>query len=166
MIDHELQEKIEKVLVRYSKLSPVDIAERLKIKIVFVDQEDSFAGAIKKVGEDVTIYINSKHPPKRQSFSIAHELGHFFLHGNDLDNGIISYRHTTKYYTEYTEQDKQREEEANHFAAEILMPKKAFEMLANQIPLSRRVKDLAKLFNVSENAARVRLSYLDILYGN
>ncbi|MBZ1505947.1 ImmA/IrrE family metallo-endopeptidase [Leuconostoc mesenteroides] len=81
------------------------------------------------------IVIDAFEHPHRRVFSIAHELGHLVLHWkwvptmdefnkNSLitkQSGVVdvAYRRTDG---EYTEQEKARETEANHFAASFLIP--------------------------------------------
>lgn len=81
------------------------------------------------------IVIDAFEHPHRRVFSIAHELGHLVLHWkwvptmdevnkNSLitqQSGVVdvAYRRTDG---EYTNQEKTRETEANHFAAAFLIP--------------------------------------------
>lgn len=61
------------------------------------------------------IVINSKEPSYRRRFSIAHEIGHWFLHAQQ-HNGKIVFR---------TRKSSDRiEAEANAFAGALLMPSK------------------------------------------
>lgn len=168
MIDPNLQSKIEEYLSPYQLLSPIAIAQGLGIKIVFVTlSEKAFSGAIKKIGEEVVIFVNEGEDFKRQLFTIAHELGHFFLHNGVVDKGIVSYRETN-WYQKY-EGDPiaiQREIEANHFAAQILMPRDTFVkyFTANYYKgFQEVVREMAKIFGASENAIKARIGYLDLL---
>lgn len=117
-----------------------------------VDKEIS--GAIWKRGNKYTILVNENEPWDRARFTIAHELGHYFLHvKNDPREIIASFRRDTS----------PRETEANKFAAELLMPRRMVEEEYNSmvIPVS---DTLAKKFRVSKSAMRVRLDSLNLSY--
>lgn len=167
MIEIGLQKRIESLLKKYRNFTPIEIADDLGIKIAYIDVDDNdFSGAILKI-EDGTIalFVNKNDSKNRQLFTIAHELGHFFMHTDDvLRKGIVSYRDASV-YTKYNEAERKREEEANHFAAEILMPKKIFIEFYNEysfMNITDLVSKMAKFFNVSEKAIKIRMSYLDL----
>ncbi len=102
------------------------------------------------------ISINAYHHIYRQRFTIAHELGHFFLNhegGKFIDNtgfegsygsGII----------EKDEELKVADREANEFAAELLIP---LALLKENYKKLKSPKALAELFNISETALWVSL---------
>jgi len=166
MIDATLQGRIKEFLEKYRGFTPIEIAKNLDIKIVYPEIEDrNFAGAIKKAPNgEIVIYVNNGDGDNRQLFTIAHELGHFFLHREEIDNGIVSYRHAAM-YEKYTNDERKREEEANHFAAELLMPEMIFrEYFTKNSHLDREIliSKMADLFGVSEDAIKVRMSYLDL----
>ncbi|MBI2035742.1 MAG: ImmA/IrrE family metallo-endopeptidase [Candidatus Liptonbacteria bacterium] len=112
-----------------------------------------------------SILINNTKSPTRQYFTIAHELGHYFLHQeeikkeffvdeeNVLDRAGMLYRRDEATSTKL-------ETEANNFAASLIMPaelvKKAWEKL-------RDVEDCAEVFNVSVEAMSIRLSRLGLV---
>ena len=166
MIDQKLQSNIEAILDKYRLFSPLDLAEHLGIRVQFVqDQDNSFAGAIKQLPEGVTIFVNDKDNEKRKLFTIAHELGHFFLHTNDLNSGIISYR-DSELYSKYDVEGRRKEEEANHFAAELLMPREIFVsyfLNHSKLPFAALISEMGGFFGVSESAIKIRLAYLDLI---
>lgn len=89
---------------------------------------------------------------QRKRFTVAHEIAHFILHrakiGDELSDDAL-----------YRSGLSTREEaQANQLAADILMPVKQILSLREQG--RTEVSDLASLFQVSEPAMRVRLSYL------
>src|SRR5215217_1945633 len=78
------------------------------------------------------IRVNRHDSPERQRFTVAHEIGHYLLHRNQIGNGItddVLYRSTLT---------DRREAEANRVAADILMPSH----------LVARALDTAKLLGV------------------
>ncbi len=85
-------------------------------------------------------------------FIIAHELGHFFRHP-DLDQ----FRMCTDTDLADWYRASGHETEANHFAAELLMPEQLFKPLCDRNrPSLREVRDLAARFNTSLTATAVR----------
>lgn len=101
-----------------------------------------------------TIEYVSDKPETRILFSIAHELGHLFLHILD-GNGRL------KPETEYARSliSSKAEIEANEFAAALLMPESKFVEKCEQIVTSDNkvnISELACYFNVSVQAATVR----------
>lgn len=86
-------------------------------------------------------------------FTIAHEMGHFFLSKNSQIN-----KHGCSYNSlgNYSE-NKNQETEANHFAAELLMHKPWFIKFTNNIPVCLDlIKLISREFNVSLTAAAIR----------
>jgi Zn-dependent peptidase ImmA (M78 family)/DNA-binding XRE family transcriptional regulator len=96
------------------------------------------------------ICININHPADRQRFSLAYQLGHLMMH-----------THTTPSH----EQDISRE--ANHFAAELLMPehriRQDFEGQAINLPL---LAELKKKWGVSMISLLYRADDLGYLTEN
>ena len=101
------------------------------------------------------IVVNSQHNPPRKRFSIAHELGHLFLHPESLVNfsaQSVLYRDGVP-----SEKTDQLEIEANYFAACLLIPERliiheiggrtefdeeAIEILARKFKVSQIVMSL------------------------
>lgn len=96
-----------------------------------------------------TIYINTKKSFTHQRFTLAHELGHYFLkHGSRMRD--------TK---EQLVKRDPAEMAANRFAAELLMPEDKVREYAKNF-LS--VEKMAEKFNVSEQAMVNRLKNLSL----
>lgn len=110
---------------------------------------EKFAGCLLKYNDEWTIVINMRQSPNRKLFTIAHELGHYFLH-----------RHQKSQFTCHIEQSyrlSRLEQEANRFAAELLMPAETiYKYLQQQYPQSR----IANLLGVSESAVKYRIQKL------
>lgn len=109
-----------------------------------------------------TILIHSWDTVTRKRFTLAHELWHYFLHEKIIrkEKQIIDTKSSILYRTSNNSWDE-IEEEANFFAAELLMPKSQVIDLWWQItdPLERTTA-LARAFNVSEIAMVYRLTNL------
>lgn len=100
------------------------------------------------------IFVNDKDIEPRRNFTIAHELGHYFLHIPDDDNGvIISFRGLKN----------EREREADIFASELLMPKNLVKEEYDKLPFPT-VSYLASLFNVSKMAMEIKLQEMELDY--
>jgi Zn-dependent peptidase ImmA (M78 family) len=135
-------------------VNPVALAKEMGVEVWFA----SFTGASKNVSgfydcEDNSIYVNEDEYAPRQTFTIAHELGHKVLHqewANSADYKVL-WRDVNG-----QEQDA-KEVEANAFAANLLMPKFLLDRYIDRgLPPSR----LAALFAVSVPAMKNRLSKL------
>ena len=143
---------------------PVDvlsIAKANDISIYKGNLELNTSGAIRYNEErkKFEILINENDNKKRQRFTIAHELGHYFLHKdllqekNDLHVDIM-YRRITD------EKERVREKEADYFAGALLINRIFVEKLYKE---KRTITELAELFNVSISAMTVRLDVLGLL---
>ena len=81
---------------------------------------------------DNSIYVNSslKTNLKRRNFTIAHEIGHWYLHSQLLKDSIESFGDTLE-TTGFAGKTEQRLEiQANHFASVLLIPK---EIIQNEL---------------------------------
>jgi Zn-dependent peptidase ImmA (M78 family) len=133
-------------------VNPVEIARSIGVSVSFVN----FSGASEGVAglynpEHDIILVNRDEPGVRQTFTIAHELGHKVLHQE--------WAKSEKYrvlWRDPARQNKDRfEQEANAFAANLLMPRQLVDRFK-----SLPVGNLAKLFAVSEQVATYRLRNL------
>lgn len=141
---------------------PVDlglIAKQYGIKLEkckFAD--DSVVGQYSRNDQKIMVSENANFP--RMAFTIAHELGHHFLH-KDTKNAETFYRLNL---VDLDKQDVTEEKEANIFAANLLMPsQKVYDAVISEGPDSRPYI-LAKTFGVSHSAILWRLKTLGIEY--
>lgn len=93
---------------------------------------------------DFDIAIARFTSPTRDRFTIAHELGHYFLHSRQGEIPLIVGRLG----------DSPIEREANRFAAALLMPEAEFR--AACADLGGNLDLVAARFNVSRDAAKAR----------
>ena len=129
--------------------------------------------------DEKKVYINNKDSNERKSFTLAHELGHWVLHKEELQKNITMSR---MYRKSYLKENNSFETEANVFASNVLVPE---DLLSFYMPESRVVyylkntskfdtdetpKLLADIFKVSKSMMYYRLvhyfrlKYMD-LYG-
>jgi len=137
------------------------IAEAVGIVEIVSRHTESFEGVLvtdpgKKKG---SIAYNQGSRIERRRFTIAHELGHFLCpwHGAGAqcakaDMGVLK----TK------DPNRQREAEANRFAASLLMPRKFFVQDLRRLatPETEHIVQLASRYQVSKEAAARR--YTDL----
>ena len=97
---------------------------------------------------DFDILLPSYTSPRRDRFTIAHELGHYFLHSNQGKRAIIAKRQGTG----------RIEWEANWFAAALLMPAKEFRAVCKEVGNDAGLVSMR--FRVSRDAATVRMRVL------
>lgn len=147
---------------------PVEqIAVKSGIQIVRSAAEWSESGFLLRDNGQIIIGINSRNSPKRQRFTIAHELGHWQLHeGKPL---IVDQSVMINKRDDVSSQATDREEiQANQFAAGLLMPQRLIHReLRKQITTAKSrdeiVTALARVFDVSNDAMGWRLINLGIL---
>jgi Zn-dependent peptidase ImmA (M78 family) len=150
--------KVAKVLkdnyVSEPPISPREIASNYGIETMFADFDQANADVAGFLYlKDKEIFVNNQDHPNRQTFTIAHELGHAMLHA-DL-------------YTKYPEEYKvllrrpigadkdPLEQEANAFAAHLLVPK----FMLSKYGRIASPSELSRLFNVSDDVIRFRIAY-------
>lgn len=137
---------------------PVDvisIAKSNDIKVFEASLDKKFSGAIRynKATDKFEILINKNDAKVRQRFTIAHEIGHFFLHKEMLKDDEI---HVDILYRMTNEQEK----EVDYFAGALLMNKTLLEKAYKD---GNSITQLAELFDVSVSAMTVRLDILGLL---
>lgn len=111
----------------------------------------SFSGILHR--DLKAIGINADHPKVRQRFSIAHELGHYFLDHPQEDEGYETDDGASLWKT--------CESEANEFAGELLVPG---DLLAEavkaikKVAIDAKLENLAQLFNASREVIVIQLT--------
>jgi Zn-dependent peptidase ImmA (M78 family) len=109
---------------------------------------------LKTPGKKPTVIVNSKLPKTRQRFTLAHELGHLIIpwHLGTIVDDIYNDAYKNFLYS-------QLEQEANRFAAEILLPEKWIikKISDNTLELAQLHKQIARESGVSDHATAIRL---------
>lgn len=137
-------------------LPPIPILEVAKNYGLDI-QETSFQGDFNVSGvldiEQSKIYVNQGDTPEHKRFTIAHELGHWLLHKEQLaETPEIAIYHRRPIGGETDPKEK----EANFFAANLLVPLNLLENFYTK--LSER--ELAKIFAVSSQVIGYRLQFI------
>jgi len=143
------------------------------VEIIYLSKlNDNISGAIFFQDGAFTIAINANKPKNRQNFTIAHELGHYYLHSEWLKkhpaDGFIDYSSTLDGTNALLRPDALptsaeaiiREKEANNFAAEILMPADKVKTFWS---LTHDIIECADAFQVSKSAMAIRLERLGLV---
>jgi Zn-dependent peptidase ImmA (M78 family) len=136
-------------------VNPIEIAEGiLNVPVRFAtfraDESERISGFYDS--EDNAIVVNREEFPLRQTFTIAHEMGHKVLH----EEWARSSEYQVLLRNPKDRNRDFREREADAFAANLLMPR--FMMDGYYETLS--ISDLSRLFAVSVPAIQARLSFL------
>jgi len=162
----QVEKRAMEVLKRHGlhsiPVDPVVLANSEGIKVHNARfAEEGVSGMVAKRGDDLTLLVNQNDPPYRKRFTIAHELGHHFLHlvsdGEFVDTVRDLFRDTE--HEKELSDEKRAEIQANQFAAALLMPRDLVEEAWAKDP---SLLDLARLFNVSEQAIGIRLNVLGL----
>ena len=145
-------------------VDPVALAARIGITVhnaKFAD--DSISGMIAKRGDEVMLLVDRDDSPYRKRFTIAHEIGHHFLHlqgdGEFVDGeaNLFRQQHNDP-QTDPTDQRRQ-EIQANLFASALLMPA---DKVREAWKLTKSVDQLARQFVVSAMAMGYRIDSLGL----
>lgn len=128
-----------------------------------VDIVNMSDGSIRKQDDGFIIYVSPFQSLERKKFTIAHELGHLFLHMGYRIN--VELWNKQKNLTYYRSGDSLMEYQANEFAAALLMPKKVYKRIMDQYTVGREVETdkVADYFGVSVSAASNRGKFLGYL---
>ncbi|MBA7643459.1 hypothetical protein ES703_51185 [subsurface metagenome] len=146
-------------------VEPEVIAGAKGITISFGEYGQAFDGMLEHQAGRWHIFCNLDHIQQRDSgrarFTLAHELGHYYIdeHRNALAAGRAP---THRSRCDYESQNL-AEQEADHFAANLLMPKGRFLDKAKAVPpgLSGIIK-LANCFNTSIASTAIRYAACDV----
>lgn len=149
----EAQRILEDMAIVSPPINPVQIARSLGVEVIFVTFSEESRGVSGFFDcEENSIFVNEEEVPLRQTFTVAHELGHSVLHRDWAKSAEyqVLWRDPTKQHQDF------REREANAFAAELLMPRQLMDQYWDRFSVS----ELSRLFAVSVPAMKVRLSSL------
>lgn len=144
----------------------MDLGKHLQKKIVIKNadltkMQNGISGFTIVKEDGIYIVVNSVEPPHRQRFTIAHELGHIYLHDiniNEVDKLNVVFRSDF----DFSSNDPEKlmiEQRANAFASEILMPE---DQVLKLIDAGLNSTQMAEIFGVSIQAMEIRLA--GILY--
>jgi Zn-dependent peptidase ImmA (M78 family) len=150
---------------------PVDIlaiAKTYNIDVNEVQLEDTVSGVLVVKEGRAIIGVNKTHHPNRKRFSIAHELGHYFLHSKNSNSEVFIDAAPVFFRDEHSSDGTEYQEiQANAFAAELLMPESLLKAELRNGPIDAfddtALQRLASLFEVSIQALSIRLTRLGLI---
>jgi Zn-dependent peptidase ImmA (M78 family) len=160
-----LEKKFKKDLSKIYNIYPVpigDICDILEIELHFdKNMDDKTHGNIKYENNKFIININDKHSAYNNIFTIAHEIGHYLKHTDQvIKNGFVDRIKNIK-ETTVSEDIRKMEREANNFAANLLMPKDKFTEVF--IETNGNLETLEAFFKVSIEAIKYRALNLGLI---
>lgn len=132
------------------------IGGRVKMQNTLFEDPEKSGSLLVHSPDNFEIIVPAHTSPTRDRFTVAHELGHYFLHylwrrrSVAMPDQMIALRKGSD----------RVEWEANWFAAGFLMPEKAFKKAFRNHAGS--ISAVAREFQVSQQAAEVRASQLGL----
>ena len=130
----ELAEAVAEEHCPTDQVRPTEIARAKGITMSFGAYGQAFDGMLESAAGRFHIYCNTQSTgaaeAPRTRFTLAHELGHYYIdeHRRALQAGrAIAHRSTCEY-----ESPNVAEQEADHFAANLLMPARRFMTVAKK----------------------------------
>ena len=164
----EISDLAEAINDEYCRSGPVNleqIAHKKEISTSFGAYGDGFDGMLEYKNGNFHIYSNldrlGSPDSARTRFTMAHELGHYYIdgHRNLLASGDFA-PHLSRCEFDSSELVEQ---EADHFAVNLLMPEKRFRKAAEgRVRGFENILKLTNEFGTSLTAAAVRYVTLDM----
>lgn len=155
------REHASNILQRYHlgdlPIDPVALAKRMRIQIKPSRfKKDWISGGIHKEGNETTIYVKSTDSLSRQRFTVAHEIGHYIMHMDEIGkDGLLE---KIDMFRDPND-NSLKELEANEFAASLLMPEGKVRQYWG---IYGSTEVLADMFCVSLSAMSYRLYKLGL----
>ncbi|TRX75655.1 ImmA/IrrE family metallo-endopeptidase [Pseudomonas mangiferae] len=153
------EEKLAARTLLRHKLNPPYDLEKLASdygdikQVVFPFKADGVTVGIGSA-ERPTIYINIESPATRRKFTLAHELGHIIIPWHT--GTVVSHLENKK--GEYAFEYERMEQEANRFAAELLMPAAWIkDCYGKEKDFSFFLKSVIKVSGASRDAALIKI---------
>lgn len=160
---YSAEEILDKAKQNGIKIKPLDIRNVVSkifgIEIIETDLGREVSGFLERIGSVWKIYVNKYESESRKRFTIAHELGHFVCHGDKYASSGTS--EPDKIFFRDESSLSSQEQEANNFAANLLMPEDVFKDRVNSGV--RKIVDLAAEFQLSTAAVKYRAYKLGML---
>jgi predicted transcriptional regulator len=152
-------ESPNEIVARHMQTVPVDL-EKIISALGLVLQYDgslppSIAGKIMRdthAHAGFKIVVNSNDNPRRQRFTLAHEIGHYVLHRDLIREDVVD---DALYRSSALSEGYERQ--ADQFAGQVLLPAQRVREAWKE---TKALSVLAQRFNVSDAALRIRLKEL------
>lgn len=168
-----IEKRVELVLKQYGMVeTPVSIEsiiEKIGIVVSYAASEIYSGMLVYKSDKTVVMGLNSSESLTRKRFTMAHELGHYFLkHQKQVyidKKAGVNFRENHPNAEGYDP----KESEANFFAACLLMPKGSVKsdfykiVSVKKIFIDEHLAELANKYGVSKEAMKIRLLNLNLI---
>ena len=135
MLGNTIKRKVHQIIKKYKTRDPFELVTLLDVILLYVPLVD-IIGFYNYYNNTHIIYINENMSRDEQRITLAHELGHLFLH-KDIN---VFFLNTATFFS-----SQKLEREADIFASELLISDK--DILRNGEMTTRK---LASLLRVSE----------------
>lgn len=167
-IEQQAQDLLERVNIQTVPVAVDKIAHTLGARVFYSALDEELSGMVYIKDSIPIIGVNSLHHPHRQRFTLAHEIGHLYMHEEEIRRAV----HVDKRFVESvlwrdsrsSRGVDEKEIEANQFAAALLMPA---DMLLNELERAeldvedeRALDELARCFKVSKATLQYRIRNL------
>lgn len=150
------REMARKIIKKYGVTKPGTpleaIARGEHLTIHYRKWSDSVSGLLLR--SEKVIGVNANHHPNRQRFSMAHELGHYFL-GHSLTEYKTGITLDNPPTGDEDYSDAIQNREADEFANEILVP---LPIVKEAVKTVKDIKILSEMFEVSREVMFIALS--------
>lgn len=167
-VESRVRKELERIGLYRLPVNPIQVAHRLGISVKYAKFPDGpTTGMVATNGGSSRILAAKLDSPYHLRFTIAHELGHYFLHlmeDNAIKDGEVRDRLINIFLEREPaagpiSEDLMREIEANWFAIELLMP---MEFIREEWNRNPSLTSLARMFGVTEDAIGYRVADLDL----
>ena len=173
MIKPEIMAKyaLEKNKITDVPVNPIDIARKEGIAVKGINMDELFSvendvlGIIRKdkTGK-ITIIVDNEIDGKDIRFTVAHELGHYFLNHLSEDNN----HHIVEFHRSTTDHTDENEIAATKFASALLMEEKNIKSKFKILKDAEFTKEqilvvLGKFFGVKDEVVDNRLRDLELI---
>ena len=173
----EIEERVMKLFqdvgYNYTKQKTIDIIHIVKQlgfkvgSVLLEKDEDGFVivqegrNSILGIKTDKLIGVNANRELKWKRFIIAHELGHYVLHYDKTKHARIFAQR------EHVKGKGPIENEADFFAANILMPRDSFiveyeKLEKDKLSTTQKIKELSDVFTVTDLMVSRRIEELSL----
>ena len=146
----------------------VQIAKAKGARIYVESLEGDLSGFLYRDNTQAVIGVNTSHSPTRQNFTVAHELGHLLLH--DQEQLHVDHEFRVRLRSDVSSQGTdEAEQEANFFAASLLMPREFIKRDLEGEEYVDLLDDnflhgLSRKYGVSPQALAIRLKTLGYIH--
>lgn len=139
-----------------NKLNPRDYLIQKGIPVISASYKDGTDALtlVNNKGNYIVVENTNVKLESRKLFSLAHEIGHLVLHDDIKNYHVTYYKNNKIFYVNNSELER----EANYFASQFMAPDKQLLIMALRTRYNITDTDIMQKFNMSREAANIRLS--------